>query len=249
MQENGILLFSKEYASVRFDTNLLIGFFASIANFSREALHAAVRNVNLGEENKIIMHSNPKEGLIAAAIVSPMDNASLIHDILNNIILDFINEFPSFEDPERLDLMTIETIFKDNMRRKTFPSTLKLIGASVIILSPVMFVLIFVSTYLTNTLQELFQDFTYSLIIYTSLTLLLLTVIPNLISGFLAPNKKFALINTFIIVLLEVVFYVVSVERLFAQITLANLPVNFILSIASAYFGFSLSSRKYLKKW
>lgn len=249
MQENGILLFSKEYESVSFDTNLLIGFFASIANFSREALSTAVRNVDLGEGNKVIMQPNPKQGLIAAAIVSPMDNSSLIHDILENIILDFINEFPSFEDPDKLNLITIEAIFNDNMRRKTFPSTPKLIISSLVILTPVLFVLIYISTYLTNAFQYLFHSFEFSLIVYTSLTLLLLTVIPNLISGFLAPDKRYAWFNTFMIVLLEVVFYLVSVERLFAQITLANLPINFILSIASAYFGFSLSSRRYLKKW
>lgn len=248
MQENGVLLYSKEYQNVYFDTNLLIGFFASIANFSREALNTAVKNVDLGEENKVILQANPKEGLMAAAIVSPGDNISLIQEILTNIILDFINEFPSFEDPERLDRATIELIFKVNMRRKTFPSPPLLLTASLILLTPVLIILVFISIYLTNAFQELFYNFTFSLVVYTSITLLFLTVIPNLISGFLAPDKRYAWFNTFAIIAFEVVFYVVSVERLFAQITLANLPINFLLSIASAYFGFQLSSRRYLKK-
>ncbi len=248
MQENGVLLYSKEYQSVHFDTNLLIGFFASIANFSREALNTAVRNVDLGEENKVVLQPNPKEGLMAAAIVSPGDNMGLIQDILNNIILDFINEFPSFEDPERLDRATIELIFKLNMRRKTFPSAPILLITTLLVLTPVMIILVLASIYLTNLFQDLFYAFTFSLIVYTSITLLLLTVIPNLISGFLAPDKKYAWINTIGIIIFEVVFYVVSVESLFAQITLANLPINFLLSVASAYFGFQLSSRRYLKK-
>ncbi len=50
LDENGILLYSKEFTrEEQYDDNLLIGFFTSIANFSREALGTAVKNVNLGE--------------------------------------------------------------------------------------------------------------------------------------------------------------------------------------------------------
>lgn len=48
LDEHGILLYSKEFVKEQqYDDNILIGFFTSIANFSREALGTAVKNVNL----------------------------------------------------------------------------------------------------------------------------------------------------------------------------------------------------------
>ena len=55
MQENGVLLYSKNFLKEKFDSNLLVGFFASIANFSREALNSVVKNMDLGEDNKLIL--------------------------------------------------------------------------------------------------------------------------------------------------------------------------------------------------
>ena len=56
LDESGILLYSKEFSrEEQYDDNLLIGLFTSIANFSREALGTAVKKVNLGENNKLIL--------------------------------------------------------------------------------------------------------------------------------------------------------------------------------------------------
>jgi len=64
LDESGILLYSKEFTrEEQYDDNLLIGFFTSIANFSREALGTAVKNVNLGENNKLILVPNEDERL------------------------------------------------------------------------------------------------------------------------------------------------------------------------------------------
>ncbi|MFX1273767.1 MAG: hypothetical protein ACFFBP_11975 [Promethearchaeota archaeon] len=248
MLDNGILLFSKNFVEIKYDNNLLIGFFASIANFSREALKSVVKTVDLGEENKLVLHPRTKEKLLSAAIVSTTDNNSLIIDILNNLMLDFTHEFTSYDNPDNIDKMTAEKLVSDNLRRKIFPSIPKLILVSIALLTPLLSILIVLSIYITNTFQNLFEHVQPALILYTSITLLLLTLVPNLISGFLAPDRRYALFNTFVIIIIEVAVYIAFVERLFIQITLANLPINFILSLASAYFGLRLSSRKYLKK-
>ena len=87
MNENGILLYSKEFSrEEKYDDNLLIGFFTSISNFSREALGTAVKNVNLGENNKLILVPHDDEGLLGAAIVSSNDNNELVTRIIKEIL-------------------------------------------------------------------------------------------------------------------------------------------------------------------
>ena len=248
MLDNGILLFSKNFVKIKYDNNLLVGFFASIANFSREALKNIVKTVDLGQDDKLVLHPRTSDNLIGAAIVSSRDNNTLMIDILNNIMLDFTHEFTTYDNPDAIDPVITENIISENLHRKVFPSLPKLIITSLIILAPLLSIMILLTIYFTNTFQDFFLNVELALTLYTTMTLLLLTLVPNLISGYLAPDWRYAIFNTLVIILVEVAFYAVAVNRTFAQITLANLPIDFILSVASAYFGLRLSSRKYLRK-
>ncbi len=247
MLDNGILLFSKNFTEIKYDTNLLVGFFASIANFSREALQNIVKTIDLGLDDKLILHPLMGGNLIGAAIISEADDNQLMRNILNNILLDFTHEFTSYDNPDNIETAIIEKIVKENLHRKVLPSIPILIIASILILTPLLSILIFLSTYLTHYLEDLFINIPIALLLYSTINLLLLTIAPNVISGFLAHDIRYALFNTVVIVIVEMAVYIVSVDIYFVQITLANLPINFILSLASAYFGLSLSSRKYLR--
>ena len=247
MQENGVLLYSKNFIKEKFDSNLLVGFFASIANFSREALNSVVKNMDLGEDNKLILLSMSKEKLIAAAIVNSNDHNELINKILNNIILDFINEVFIDNNVENLDNTQIEKIVKQNLKRKKFPSQVKLVLLSFIILVPLVMAILSTSIFLTNLFGDWFTEFETTLMIYSVINLLLLTLLPNLISGFLTPSKKMVLLYSLLIITIELAVYSVFVKQLFRQITIANLPIDLILSLAFAYMGQRISSRRFLK--
>ena len=94
MDEHGILLYSKQFISEQqYDDNILIGFFTSIANFSREALGTAVKNVDLGENNKLILTPIEDEGLLGAAIVGSNDNNDLVTKIIRDIMQEFIDSY------------------------------------------------------------------------------------------------------------------------------------------------------------
>ena len=90
MRENGELLYVKNFLKEKYDSNILIGFFTSIANFSREALGTIVKNLDLGENNKLILTPIPESELLAAAIVSEKDHNELINKILNKLSDFFI---------------------------------------------------------------------------------------------------------------------------------------------------------------
>lgn len=247
MQENGVLLYSKNFVKEKFDSNLLVGFFASIANFSREALNSVVKNMDLGDENKLILQPMIKEKLITAAIVNSADNNDLINKILNNIVLDFINEVLDEESVENIDNVQVEKIVKENLKRKNFPSQNKLIILSFIILLPLLLAILSVSIFLTNLFEDWFTAIETALMLYSVINLLLLTIFPNLISGLLTPSKKMVLINSLLIITIEIVVYSFFVKQLFRQITIANLPINLILSLAFAYMGQRIAARRFLK--
>jgi hypothetical protein len=90
---NGMMYYSKKFIDEGFDDNLLVGFFTSTTNFSREALESVVKYVDLGSDNKLVLESKPDEDIFAAAIVSSKDNNNLVSTILKNILQDFIDEF------------------------------------------------------------------------------------------------------------------------------------------------------------
>lgn len=103
LDEHGILLYSKEFVrEQKYDDNILIGFFTSIVNFSREALGTAVKNVNLGENNKLILVPFEDEGLLGAAIVSSHDNNELVTKIIRNITQEFIDSYSPEYNQEKI---------------------------------------------------------------------------------------------------------------------------------------------------
>ena len=101
LSRNGILLYSKNFIEQKFDDNLIIGFFTSIENFSREALESIVKYVDLGVDNKLILQPKPDEKIFGAAIVSSKDNNILVNKILDNILQDFIDDFSPNYDLDR----------------------------------------------------------------------------------------------------------------------------------------------------
>ena len=103
MDENGRLLYSKDFVrEQKYDDNLLVGFFTSITNFSREALGTAVKNIDLGENNKLIIIPKQEESLLGAAIVSSNDNNELVAKILKNILREFIDSYAPDYDIEKI---------------------------------------------------------------------------------------------------------------------------------------------------
>lgn len=247
MQENGVLLYSQNFMKDKFDSNLLVGFFASIANFSREALNSVVKNMDLGEDNKLILQPMSKEKLLGAAIVGSTDNNELITEILNNIVLDFVNEILDEESVENIDSDKIDKIVKANLKRKTLPSQNKLIILTLITLIPLLLAILAIYTYLTNLFEDFLIGFAPTLMIYSVISLLFLTILPNLISGLLAPVRKIELFNSLLIITIELVvlsFLLNSI--LLITMLIANIPINLIMSLAFAYMGQRISSRRFL---
>ena len=110
LDENGFLLYSKNFMKEKYDQNVLIGFFSSIANFSREALGGIVKNIDLGENNKLIFVPNLEERILGATVVSSNDNNQLVTLIVKNMMQDFIDSYSPDYDLESIYPDDVESI-------------------------------------------------------------------------------------------------------------------------------------------
>jgi len=261
LDENGILLYSKEFIKEQqYDDNILIGFFTSITNFSREALGTAVKNVDLGENNKLILAPIEDEGLLGAAIVSSNDNNELVTKIIRNIMQEFIDSYSPDYDQEKIIIEEMEKIVQDVLRTKTIHSPILRIMISWLINAPFTILLVFASINLTLfiymafdlnqyiTPEQLFSRFFPALILMSTGNIVILFLIPNLVFGFLSPSRNVAVVNSIVHLVVTIILFAYSSEPAFGYIILGHLPLTLIFSLFFLAIGRRSSSKRLLKK-
>ena len=261
LDENGILLYSKEFTrEEQYDDNLLIGFFTSISNFSREALGTAVKNVNLGENNKLILVPHNDERLLGAAIVSSNDNNELVTKIIKEILQEFIDSYSPNYDTEKILLEEMDKVIQDVLRTKIIHSPILRLAISWLINAPFTILLIFLSINATLFIYEafnlnqyinfdqLFSLFFPALILLSTGNIIILFLIPNLVFGFLSINRNIAVMNSLIHLGVTVVLFFYSSEPAFAYIVLGHLPLTLIFSLFFLLIGIRSSSKRFLKR-
>ncbi len=258
MKFNGILLFSKKFIKTeKYDDNVFIGFFASIANFSREAMESIVEYIDLGHDNKLILYPQLEEKLLAAAIVSSIDDNELVSKILGNITQDFIGEFGPDYDPNKIIKEETEHIIQENLEGKISNTLLKRLISSWILLIPLCILLNFINInsrayvfqylYLdqeTYTQEEIYTEVMPSMVWISLIVILIVFIIPNLISGYLVLNEKYAYLNSIIYLILITSLYFFTIESLFAYVIIAYLPFVSLLSFIFSYIGFRLAKKR-----
>jgi hypothetical protein len=243
----------------QYDENILIGFFSSISNFSREALGSIVKNVDLGENNKLILVPHSEERILGAIIVSSNDNNDLVTLILKNIMQDFIDIYSPNYDPENIFHDEMETIIDNNIKGKTIQSPMIRILISWLIVGTLSYFLILLSINATYfiynyfnigqfiTQQQLYTRFMPILILLSTVNIIILFLPPNLILGFLSPNWRIAVLSSFIYLGVTITLYFYSIEPNFAYIVIGHLPLALIFSLFFLLIGIRYSSKKFLK--
>ncbi|MFX1257365.1 MAG: hypothetical protein ACFFAN_05880 [Promethearchaeota archaeon] len=264
MKENGMLLYSKNYLEEKekkYDDNILIGFFASLVNFGREAMHTIIQYLDLGHDNKLILLSKSEEKLLAAAIVGSIDDNDLIKKILQNIMQDFISAFSPEYNPDEINIEEVEEIIEDNLKGKISRSLIQRLFFSLLLLIPLSIFLnilnlmtgeaIAQDIYLEEDLytsEEIYTEIMPAMVLISLFILLIVFVLPNLISGYLCLNIRVAFINSIIYIFLVVIIYFYLVESVFAYVILFYMPLVLIISITCAYIGFKLASKRKIVK-
>ncbi|MHA1689186.1 MAG: hypothetical protein ACTSYC_09565 [Promethearchaeota archaeon] len=261
LNENGELLYENLLTESIFDSNLLIGFFSSITNFSREALNSVINYLDLGENKKLIIISMSREGLLGAMIANSKDDNSLLNKILRTVLLDFIDEYSPEYDVNKIDPVLMDKIVANNLKGKKQPSMKKRVIFSWLIVGPFSYFLLFISILTTQFLYSLFQIdqllllysqteiftmFMPAIVVLAIANILIIFTLPNFILGFLIGHLRISFISSFFLVIFILTLYFFSTTPLFAYIIIANLPFAFFVSFSISYVGTRLSKRKFL---
>jgi hypothetical protein len=260
MDENGLLLYSKNFMEEQYEQDVLIGFFASIANFSREALGSIVKNVDLGKNNKLILYPSTEQRLLGAVIVSSNDNNELVMAILKNIIQDFIDSYAPDYNIDQILEEDMEQILNSNMKNQILRSPIRRLVLSWLLVAPLSPLLILLSITVTIFIYDiydlnrfltpelLFIRFMPILVLLSTINIIILFLGPNMILGYLSPNWKIAVVNSIIFLVGTITLYFYSSQPNFAYIVIGNLPLSLIFSLFFLFIGIRYSSKKFLKK-
>jgi len=260
MDENGLLLYSKNFMEEQYEQDILIGFFASIANFSREALGSIVKNVDSGKNNKLILYPSTEQRLLGAVIVSSNDNNELVMAILKNIIQDFIDSYAPDYNIDQILEEDMEQILNSNMKNQILRSPIRRLVLSWLLVAPLSPLLILLSITVTIFIYDiydlnrfltpelLFIRFMPILVLLSTINIIILFLGPNMILGYLSPNWKIAVVNSIIFLVGTITLYFYSSQPNFAYIVIGNLPLSLIFSLFFLFIGIRYSSKKFLKK-
>ena len=259
MELNGLLIYSKTFTKDSFDDNVLIGFFASVANFSREALQSVIKDIELGQDNKIILFENRVEKLLAVAIVNSSDDNDLITEVLRNILHDFIILFSP--DYDKLDRSEVENLIDSNIKRYSSPPLLQRIILSWIILVPISIAITILNIMATSyyfqyifledrliTQEELINEVIPRVVLISTIVILIVYILPNLIQGYIVLDRNLAYLNSILYMIIILVAYFNSTEPLFFYTILYGLPWAVLTSIVFAHIGYRLGKRRKIVK-
>ncbi len=258
LSRNGMLLYSKNFIEQKYDDNLLIGFFTSVENFSREALESIVKFIDLGVDNKLILKPKPDEKIFGAAIVSSKDNNILVGKILDNILQDFIDDFSPDYNLDRKSKSKMDKNIEDNLKKRTSSSLRIRILKTWLILGPLGLLLtiinIMATEYFISSRQSEYGSFFYmedillsiipQVVLISLAELVLVFGVANFISGYIILDLKLAAINVLLYFGYILIFYFISVKPVLALIILTFFPFIIVASLLAAYLGYVLALQR-----
>ncbi|MBD3255870.1 MAG: hypothetical protein GF383_12310 [Candidatus Lokiarchaeota archaeon] len=258
LKTNGILLYSNNYTEVKYDNDILIAFFASIENFGREALQSAVRFIDLGREEKLILLPLPEDELILAAIVNNRDDNDLILTILENISQEFITLYAPDYNMEKVEKNEVEQIIQGAIQKRTSLPIFYRILISWLVLVPIAILVTYLniiltldyfqsSAYLEQTLytqEEIFTNILPQAAVISSAEIIIVFALPNFISGYIVLGKKIGILNSLLYLSANLFFYFYYVDPIFFYIIVSFIPLVLIVSIGAEDIGYRIGKRR-----
>jgi hypothetical protein len=249
MRQNGSLLYSKIFGTQPLQTeeDILIGFFASTANFSKEALQSMVEDVNLGMGKRLILVSSSREKILAAAIVSITDNRDLIKLILDQFLNHFVTKYqPHFQN---IDQGACDKIISGILESYTVKFSAKRVFLSWLaqgFLGTIGFGLVTIFTQIAFVVFGISANFQnlFAILLIATIDILILFPLPIFISANIVGRKKNAIIN-FILYWIYITILLFTTPQALL-IIYGYFPVIIIIGIAFGWLGLNNVNKKKL---
>ena len=246
MKTNGNLFYSREFKQTEIEEEVMLGFFAATANFSKEALQSMVEDVNLGKGRRVIMSSSSEEKLIIAAIVNVEDNRDLVKMLLDKILQWYIEKFS--DNVRDVDPVAISKYIDELLKKKVLDRMYKRVLKSWVI----QFILGIFAVIVSYTLKVIGMDqmdgsYQQYIMIFLLGSLLVLVVMPfpMFVSGFIVADRKKGIWNVLIYLFWIAVAFIV--DPVMVVIYIGNFIMFVVIGIVFMLMGLYFNGKKMLK--
>ena len=108
--QSGPCIFKREYVKgTEIDEQLMSGFLTALSSFAQEAFLDGLQRIHLASGRRLIYGYNKEFGILAAALADKRDHPSLVEEIVNQIVKEFIKRYNKHLKPFDPSL----TVFED----------------------------------------------------------------------------------------------------------------------------------------
>jgi hypothetical protein len=227
IMENGVSVFSKHFKKMKVDDQLISGFMSALGNFSTEALGSDLQSIKLKTGEQLSILKYPYAPIIGIVIADPRDHATLISEVLTEILKEFTEEYRKqilARDPTLLGQTSkfndkIDKILKDKIASRTILKMMigNVVSFSLIVLITILIVagVLQISKFIEEPLAGFpsinfadgispeefltLQTITGTIIGFLMLIFVGIFFLPSVLSGYIAGNEKRGILNAILL--------------------------------------------------
>lgn len=258
-KENGVLLYSRNLKEGRVDDQVLVGFFSSIANFSKEALQSTITQLDLGSDTQLVMHYRPKEEIVLAALTDARDDVDKVKKILSIIAKDFVEEYGANVDESQINATALTETITRLLRRSSRKR-----GAAMQFIAFDFLIVFYVPLYflMERMLPLLFQDLFGPGVVFSetflfnqflpriflaSVIFVFVTIpLPTVITGFIAGEKRRAWINFVVFYILALSLLAAILQTLLSVVAILYAPFSMVIGLVFSWIGARIAEKRKL---
>ena len=93
INEGGICIFEHHYVEKKMDSDLVTGFMNAVGSFAKEAFFSGLQKIDLEGGRRLVYGMSQDAKILAAVLTDAEDYPSLIVEILDKIISEFVKEY------------------------------------------------------------------------------------------------------------------------------------------------------------
>ncbi len=256
-KENGVVLYSRNLKEGRVDDQVLVGFFSSIANFSKEALQSTITQLDLGSDTQLVMHYRPKEELVIAALTDARDDVGKVKKILSTIATDFLDEYGANVEESQVNASSLTESITRLLRQSSRKR-----GAAMQFIALDFMIALFIPLYflMEGMLPLLFQDLFGPGIVFgenflfnqflprifiASVIFVFVTIpLPTFLTGFIAGEKRRAWQNFIGFFIVALILLAVVLKTVLSVVSILYAPFSVVIGLVFSWIGARMAEKR-----
>ncbi len=258
-RENGVVLYSRNLKEGTMDDQVLVGFFSSITNFSKEALQSTIQQLDLGADTQLVLHYRPKEEIVIAAIADARDDVDKVKQILSTVITDFIDEYGANVEESQVNATTLTESINQLLRQSTRKrgATMQFIALDFMIalFLPLYFLMEAILPSLVTgffgpgvivTTSFLITQFMPRIFLASVIYVFVTVPVPAFVTGFIAGEKRRAWQNFMGFFIIALILLALILQTVLSMIALLYAPFSIVIGLVFSWIGVRMAEKRKL---